>query len=162
MNNSRHCNTLSKRDYKLERLICFFNVIDYVSRLICITFVAPDRVMKIIKFWFYLKVLGLFTERIACILYMHLGACRFFTHPTALMHLKSIFSNCIQLHFIFLAHTRMGSLLLLLLKKVSSARLGESDINPISPKTPAPQYQPMDRKKRKGKRVEDYSRDRAA
>ena len=53
-------------------------------------------------------------------------------------------------------------LLLLLLKEVSSARLGESDIHPISPKTPAPQYQPIDRKKRKGKRVEDYSRDRAA
>ena len=53
-------------------------------------------------------------------------------------------------------------LLLLLLKKVSSARLGESDVHPISPKTPAPQYQPIDRNKRKGKRVEDYSRDRAA
>ena len=53
-------------------------------------------------------------------------------------------------------------LLLLLLKKVGSARLGESDIHPISPKTPAPQYQPIDRKKTKGKRVEDYSRDRAA
>ena len=52
--------------------------------------------------------------------------------------------------------------LLLLLKKVSSARLGESDIHPISPKTPAPQYQPIGRKKRKGKRVEDYSRDRVA
>ena len=52
--------------------------------------------------------------------------------------------------------------LLLLLKKISSARLGESDIHPISPKTPAPQYQPIDRKKRKGKRVEDYSRDKAA
>ena len=52
--------------------------------------------------------------------------------------------------------------LLLLLKKVGSARLGESDIHPISPKTPAPQYQPIDRKKRKGKRVDDYSRDRAA
>ena len=52
------------------------------------------------------------------------------------------------------------SQLLLLLKKVSSARLGESDIHPISTKTPAPQYQPTDRKKRK--RVEDYSRDRAA
>ena len=52
--------------------------------------------------------------------------------------------------------------LLLLLKKVSSARLGESDIHSISPKTPAQQYQPIDRKKRKGKRVEDYSRDRAA
>ena len=34
-------------------------------------------------------------------------------------------------------------LLLLLFKKVSSARLGESDIHPISPKTPAPQYQPI-------------------
>ena len=29
-------------------------------------------------------------------------------------------------------------------------------------KTPAPQYQPIDRKKRKGKIVEDYNRDRAA
>ena len=53
-------------------------------------------------------------------------------------------------------------LLLLLLKKVGSARLGESDIHPISPKTPAPQNHPTDRKKRKGKRVEDYSMDRAA
>ena len=34
--------------------------------------------------------------------------------------------------------------------------------HPISPKTPVPQYQPKDRNKRKGKRVEDYSRDRAA
>ena len=53
-------------------------------------------------------------------------------------------------------------LLLLLLKKVGSAWLRESGIHPISPKTPAPQYQPIDRKKRKGTRVEDYSRDRAA
>ena len=49
--------------------------------------------------------------------------------------------------FCTLAHTSsipMGAmylLLLLLLKKVDSARLGESDIHPISPKTPAPQYQ---------------------
>ena len=53
-------------------------------------------------------------------------------------------------------------LLLLLLKNVSSARLGESDIHPICPKTTAPQYQPIDRNKRKGNTVEDYSRDRAA
>ena len=53
-------------------------------------------------------------------------------------------------------------LLLLLLKKVGSARLRESDVHPISPKTPAPQYQHIDRKNRKGKGVEDYSRDRAA
>ena len=52
--------------------------------------------------------------------------------------------------------------LLLLLKKIGSARLRESDIHPISPKTQAPQDQPMEGKKRKGKRVEDYSRDRAA
>ena len=47
--------------------------------------------------------------------------------------------------------------LLFLLKKIGSARLRESDLHPISPKTPAPQYQPIDRKKRKGKRAEDYS-----
>ena len=55
-----------------------------------------------------------------------------------------------------------GFLLLLLVKKVGSARLRESEVQLISPKTPAPQYQPIDRKKRKGKRVEDYSRGRAA
>ena len=51
---------------------------------------------------------------------------------------------------------------LLLLKKVGSARLWESGIHSISPKTPAPQYQPIDRKKRKGKKIEHYIRDRAA
>ena len=54
------------------------------------------------------------------------------------------------------------TILLLLLKKVGSARLRESDVHSISPDTPAPQYQPIDRKKTKGKRVEDYSTDRAA
>ena len=53
-------------------------------------------------------------------------------------------------------------IIIIIIKKVSSARLGESDIHNISLKTPAPQYQPIDRKKRKGKRVEDYCRDRAA
>ena len=68
----------------------------------------------------------------------------------------------------FTAHVtiklKCGQLLLLLLlfKNVNSARLRESGIHPIGPKTPAPQYQPIDRNKRKGKRVEDYSRDRAA
>ena len=46
-------------------------------------------------------------------------------------------------------------LLILLLKKVGSARQRESDVHRISLKTPAPQYQPIDRKKRKGKRVEE-------
>ena len=46
--------------------------------------------------------------------------------------------------------------------KRSAVQDRESGIHPISPKTPAPQYQPIDRKKRKGKKVEDYSRDRAA
>ena len=46
--------------------------------------------------------------------------------------------------------------LLLLLNEVGSARLTESDINHISPKTPALQYQPIDRKKRKGKIVIIY------
>ena len=55
----------------------------------------------------------------------------------------------------------MYILLLLLIKEVGSARLRERDIQTISPKIPAPQYQPINRKKRKGKIVEDYSRDRA-
>ena len=45
---------------------------------------------------------------------------------------------------------------------VGSTRLRESNIQRISPKTPAPQYQPMDRKKRKRKMLGDYSKDRAA
>ena len=53
-------------------------------------------------------------------------------------------------------------LLLLSSKKVGSAKLRESDVHTISPKTPAPQYQPIDRKKRKGKILEDYNNDRAA
>ena len=59
-------------------------------------------------------------------------------------------------------HPLLLLLLLLLLKKVGSARLIESDIHFISPKTPAPHKEPIDRKKRKGKIVEDFSRDRAA
>ena len=38
----------------------------------------------------------------------------------------------------------------------------ESDNHPISQKTSAPPYQPIDRKRRKWKIVEDYSRDREA
>ena len=48
---------------------------------------------------------------------------------------------------------------LLLLKEVGSVRLRESDVHPISPKAPAPQYQSTDRKKGKEKILEDYSRD---
>ena len=44
---------------------------------------------------------------------------------------------------------------LLLLKEVVTAGLGESDVHPIIAKTPVPQYQPIDRKKRKGEIVED-------
>ena len=43
------------------------------------------------------------------------------------------------------------SLLLLLLKKIGNARPGEGDCHPISPKTPAPHYPPIEEKKRKGK-----------
>ena len=42
-------------------------------------------------------------------------------------------------------------LLLLLLKKIGNARPGEGDCLPISQKTPAPHYQPIEEKKRKGK-----------
>ena len=49
-------------------------------------------------------------------------------------------------------------LLLILIKEDGSARLRESDIHPLSLKTPAAQYQPIDIKKTKGNIVEDYSK----
>ena len=48
-----------------------------------------------------------------------------------------------------LKHLRQ--LLLLLLKKTGNARPGEGDLHPISPKTPALYYQPIEEKKRKEK-----------
>ena len=70
-----------------------------------------------------------------------------------------IFINISKTNYLLINHL---ILLLLLLKKVGSARLREFLVHPISPKTPAQQYQPIDRKKIKRKRAEDYSRDRAA
>ena len=70
--------------------------------------------------------------------------------------------KCGLLKLLFTLHISLLLSLLLLFKKVGSARLRESDVHPISPKTPAPQYQPIDRKKRNGKKMEDYSKDRAA
>ena len=51
-------------------------------------------------------------------------------------------------------------LLLFLFTEVGSARLGERVKYTLSVRRP--QYEPIDRKKRKGKIVEDYSKDRAA
>ena len=63
---------------------------------------------SLLKSLMYRKFIS--TERIAFILCMQLGACCFFKHPTALMRLKKlILRKCIQVHFIFLAPTRMGS-----------------------------------------------------
>ena len=53
-------------------------------------------------------------------------------------------------------------IIIIIIKKYQQCMARESDIYHVSPNTPEPQYQPIDRKKRKGKRVEDYSRDRAA
>ena len=51
---------------------------------------------------------------------------------------------------------------LLLLIEVSIPRQRESDIDPVRPKTPAIQYQPIHRMKRNVKIAEESSRDRAA
>ena len=40
-------------------------------------------------------------------------------------------------------------IIIIMIISVGSARLRESDIHPMSPKTPAPQYRPLDRKTRK-------------
>ena len=51
--------------------------------------------------------------------------------------------------------SRLSLLLLLLIKEIDSARLGESYLHPISPKTPVPQHQPVERNKKRGKTVEE-------
>ena len=63
---------------------------------------------------------------------------------------------------LFMQYATVHHQLLLLLKKVGSARLREGDIHPFSLKNPAPQYQPVDRNKRTGKRAVDCNRDIAA
>ena len=75
--------------------------------------------------------------------------------PWAIKHSCSMSYTTQLYHELY--NTAVPWAILLLLKKLGSARLGERGIHPISPKTPAPQYQPIDRKKRNGKRVEDYS-----
>ena len=60
-------------------------------------------------------------------------------------------------------NTPKNIIIIIIIKKGRQCKAERvSGIHPISPKTPARKYQPIDRKKRKGKRVEDYSRDRAA
>ena len=58
----------------------------------------------------------------------------------------------------------MGDFLtiIIIIKKGRQCKDDTEWCTPYQWKTAAPQYQTMDRKKRKGKIVEDYSRDRAA
>ena len=58
------------------------------ARIVQIDFSAAFDRVNHLGILYKLCSVGIGTERIACILCMHLGACRFFTHPTALMHLK--------------------------------------------------------------------------
>ena len=52
--------------------------------------------------------------------------------------------------------------IIIIIKRGRQCKAERESYTPISQKTPAPQYQPIDRKKRKGKIVEDYSMDIAA
>ena len=54
-------------------------------------------------------------------------------------------------HCCYLYRAYVSAMVLLLLKKMGNARLGEGDWHPISPKTPAPRYQPIEEKKKNGK-----------
>ena len=43
------------------------------------------------------------------------------------------------------------TIIIIIIKKIGNAKPGEGDSHPISPKSPVPQYQPIEEKKRKGK-----------
>ena len=53
-------------------------------------------------------------------------------------------------------------IIIIIIKKGQQCKAGREWYTPYQSEDPAPPYQPIHRKKRKGKRVEDYSRDRAA
>ena len=46
-------------------------------------------------------------------------------------------------------------IIIIIIKRGRQCKVGRESLDLISLKTPAPQYQPIDRKKRKGKIVED-------
>ena len=119
---------------------------------------TPETVIYTSSFWYftYKPETVIYTSSIRCftstpetVIYTSLFWC-FTSTPETVIYTSSF--RC----FTYTPETVIYTsslLLLLLLKTVSSSRLGESDIHPISPTTPAPQYQPIDRKKRKGERV---------
>ena len=91
--------------------------------------------------------------------YIYIGIWAIYTYVALLIGANNCEGYMHIVAFTIIGPLLLLLLLLLLLKKVCSARLRESGIHPISLKTPVPQYQPIDRKKRNQKRVEDYSRD---
>ena len=56
----------------------------------------------------------------------------------------------------------MLSIIIIIIKKSWQYKAEREWCTPYQSEDPVPQYQPIDRKKSKGERVEDYCRDRAA
>ena len=78
-----------------------------------------------------------------------------------LVPLLSLYQLIHVLHIIPGVHIILVAIIIIIIVKRDRQCKAERE-HPISPKIPAPQYLPIDSKKRKGKIVEDYSRDRAA
>ena len=57
---------------------------------------------------------------------------------------------------------RSSIIIIIIIKKGRQCKAERERYTPYQFEDPSPQYQPIDKKKRKGKRVEDSSRDRAA
>ena len=67
------------------------------------------------------------------------------TEPTGLLSIEQLRRRYSAMERV--RHSLLLLLLLLLLKEVGCAKLGASDLHPISAKTSAPQYQPVERKR---------------
>ena len=72
------------------------------------------------------------------------------------MHIRNFLLRILYLYMLEVAgHVKKWrqhrSVIIIIKKKIGNARPGEGDCHPISPKTPAPHYQPIEEKKRKGK-----------
>ena len=105
---------------------------------------------------------SMYTARCVCFMYCSWGWLYVLLVGLALCSARGVGSMYFSWGFLLgLVLMTIIRLILLLFRKVGSARLRESDTHPQSedPSLTIPTYK---QKKRKGKRVEDYSRDRAA
>ena len=148
----------------MSKNLCFDTVLKFKYKwleTICVIHIVREwyKSLYITVCHYTLVYISLYITVCHCIM-LYVTACHCMSLYFTVCHCMSL---CVTVCHCMSLYVTVCHCTLLLLKEVGSARLRENDIRPISPKTPAAQYQPIDRKKSKGKIAEaNYSRNWAA